>query len=63
MQLLTLRVAAGWSQEFVARQLNVSRQTVIDWERGKYIPNALKAIQIAKLFDVTVEELMEVNKE
>lgn len=61
MQLLTLRAKAGWSQEFVARQLDVSRQTVIDWERGKYIPNALKAVQIAKLFGVTVEELMEVE--
>lgn len=58
MQLLTLRTAAGWSQEFVARQLEVSRQTVIDWERGKYIPNALKAIKLAKMFGVTVEELM-----
>lgn len=58
MQLLTLRAKAGWSQEFVARQLDVSRQTVIDWERGKYIPNAIKAIQIAKLFGITVEELM-----
>lgn len=61
MQLLTLRAKAGWSQEFVARQLDVSRQTIIDWERGKYIPNALKAIQIAKLFGITVEELMEID--
>lgn len=58
MKLATLRASTGWSQEFVARQLDVSRQTVIDWERGKYIPNAIKAIQIAKLFGITVEELM-----
>lgn len=62
MQLLTLRAKAGWSQEFVARQLDVSRQTVIDWERGKYIPNAINAIRIARLFGVSVEELMEVSK-
>lgn len=58
MQLLTLRVSAGLSQEFLARQLGVSRQTIIDWERGKYVPNAIKAIQIAKFFGTTVEELM-----
>lgn len=58
MQLLTLRTAAGWSQEFVARHLGVSRQTIMDWEREKYVPSATKAIQIAKMFGTTVEELM-----
>lgn len=58
MQLLTLRTTAGWSQEFVARQLDVSRQTVMNWESGASVPNADKAIKLAKLFGTTVEELM-----
>lgn len=63
MQLLTLRAKAGWSQEFVARQMEVSRQTVMNWEDGKSIPTADKAVKLARMFGVTVEELMEVDKE
>ena len=58
MQLLTLRTKAGWSQEFVARQIEVSRQTIMNWESGENKPNVDKAIKLAKLFGVTVEELL-----
>lgn len=62
MQLLTLRAKAGWSQEFVARQMDVSRQTIINWEDGKSVPTVDKAIRLSKIFGVTVEELMEDKK-
>lgn len=62
MQLLTLRTKAGWSQEFVARQMEVSRQAVMNWENGKSVPMADKAVKLARMFGVTVEELMEVEK-
>lgn len=58
MRLLTLRTSAGWSQEFVARMMEVSRQTVVSWENGKSVPSADKAIRLARMFGVTVEELM-----
>lgn len=57
MQLEKLRSAAGWSQEFIARQLNVSRQSVKNWEDGKSIPAADKAVKLAELFGTTVENL------
>lgn len=62
MQLLTLRTKTGWSQEFVARQMEVSRQTVMNWEDGKSVPTADKAVKLARMFGVTVEELMEVSE-
>lgn len=58
MQLLTLRTKAGWSQEFVARQMEVSRATIINWERGNTEPSISEAVKLAKLFGITVEELM-----
>lgn len=58
MQLLTLRTKVGWSQEFVARQIEVSRQTIMNWESGENKPNVDKAIKLAKLFGVTVDELL-----
>lgn len=62
MQLLTLRTKAGWSQEFVARQMEVSRTIIARWEKGEVIPAADKAVKLARMFGVTVEELMEVSK-
>ena len=58
MQLLTLRTQAGWSQEFVARQMEVSRATIVNWERGNTEPSISEAVKLAKLFGITVEELM-----
>lgn len=58
MQLLKLRTESGLSQEVLARKMEVSRQTIINWEDGKSIPSADKAIRLSKIFGVTVEELM-----
>lgn len=58
MQLLTLRTKNGWSQEFVARQMEVSRATIVNWERGNTEPSISEAVKLAKLFGITVEELM-----
>ena len=58
MQLLTLRTKTGWSQEFVARQMEVSRATIVNWERGNTEPSISEAVKLAKLFGITVEELM-----
>lgn len=59
MQLLTLRTQRKWSQEYVARQIKVSRATIVNWERGNTEPNASEAIKLANLFNITVEKLME----
>lgn len=60
MKLQTLRVSAGWSRQFVADRLGVSRQAVWLWETGRQVPAADKAVALAKLFGVTAEYLMEV---
>ena len=56
MQLLTLRTKACWSQEFVARQMAVSRATIVNWERGTTEPSISDGVQLAKLFGITVAE-------
>lgn len=37
-KIIFLRKKAGWSQEELARQLNVSRQSVSKWEGAQSIP-------------------------
>ena len=58
MRLLSLRTSAGWSQEFVARQMEVSRSTIVNWERGNTEPSISEAVKLAKLFGITVEEFL-----
>lgn len=59
MKLLTFRTQRKWSQEYVARQMEVSRATIVNWESGKSVPTADKAVKLAELFNTTVEKLME----
>lgn len=56
--LQELRKKAGLSQEQLADQLNVTRQAVSKWESGQSVPDLDKASQLAKIFGVTVDELI-----
>jgi putative transcriptional regulator len=53
-----LRFEAGeMTQEQLAQKVNVTRQTIIALEAGKYLPSLYLAIKIAKVFGKTVEEV------
>ena len=49
------------TQEDLARAVNVSRQTIIAIEKGNYTPSLLLAMELAKYFKVTVEELFNIK--
>ena len=50
-----LRKNHGYSQEYVAEQLNVSRQAVSKWETDTSAPDTYNLIGLAQLFGVSVE--------
>lgn len=52
-----LRRKKGLRQEDVARKLGVTRQTIIAIENDKYNPTLELAMKLARLLDITVEEL------
>lgn len=56
-----LRQQRGWSQADLARQLQVSRQTVNALERGRYDPSLPLAFAIARLFGLAVEDVFQPN--
>ena len=62
-RLRDLRKARGWTQEDLAIELGVSRQTVNALEAGRYDPSLPLAFGIARLFDVTIEEVFEDGRE
>jgi putative transcriptional regulator len=57
------RGQAGLTQADLAAALGVSRQTVISIESGRYMPSLPLAFRIAKLFEVSLEQLFEPNEE
>jgi len=56
--LLTLRKLHNFSQEQVAEMINVSRQAVAKWESGETTPDIINCAALAKLYDVTVDDLI-----
>ena len=60
--VLAERTKHGLTQEGLAQEVGVSRQTIIAIEKGKYIPSVVLAIRIAHAFGVRVEDLFHVTK-
>lgn len=49
------------TQQELADRVEVTRQTIIALEAGRYAPSLLLALRIAKTFDVPVEEVFQLN--
>lgn len=48
-----------YKQSELAEMVNVRRETIVHLENGKYNPSLKLAMDIAKVFDVSVEDLFE----
>ncbi|WP_243527042.1 helix-turn-helix domain-containing protein [Bacillus pseudomycoides] len=48
----------GWSQEYLATKIHVSRQSVSKWETGKNYPSIGVIIDLSDLFGITIDELL-----
>lgn len=54
-----LRAEHGWSQAALAERLEVSRQTIISIETGKYDPSLPLAFRIARVFALPIEAIFD----
>lgn len=57
-KLSLLRAQKGYSQEQLAAQLNVSRQSVSKWESGVSLPETDKLIGLSRLLNVSIDFLL-----
>lgn len=57
--LFQARKKVGLSQEIVAEKLGVSRQTVSKWETDETVPDIYQTKKLAKLYNLTLDELIE----
>lgn len=56
-RLKELRADRGWSQQALAERLDISRQSVIAIETGRYDPSLPLAFRIAELFECRIEDV------
>jgi len=56
-RLKEYRLRLELNQERLADMVNVTRQTIISIERGKYVPSLELALRLAKLFRCKVGDL------
>ena len=52
-----LRTQKGWTQQDLADRVQVSRQTIISLERGRYNPSIILAFRLSRQFEVAIEDL------
>ena len=56
--IVAYRKRSGMTQAKLAEQLNYSDKAVSKWERGESMPDVLTLVQLAELFEVSVDTLL-----
>lgn len=56
------RAIKNVTQEDLAKNIGVSRQTINAMEKGKYVPSTVLALKIAKYFNKSVENIFELEE-
>ncbi len=62
-KIIRLRKKNGWSQEELADKMNISRQAVSKWERDLSFSDISSIPKLAEIFEVSVDELIQVKTE
>ena len=57
-KIIFQRKKAGWSQEELAEQLGVTRQSVSKWEGAQSVPDMDKILQMSRIFNVSTDYLL-----
>ena len=57
-KLKKARVQSGYTQEEVAEQLQVTRQTISNWENEKSYPDIISVISLSEVYQISLDELL-----
>ena len=58
-KILELRKKNGFSQEQLGEKINVTRQTISNWELGETSPNPEQLKLLSKVLNVSIDELLD----
>lgn len=57
-KLKDARMKSGFTQEAVAEKINVSRQTISNWENEKSYPDIISVIELSSLYSISLDDLL-----
>lgn len=57
-KLKDARMKSGFTQEMVAEKINVSRQTISNWENEKSYPDIISVIELSSLYSISLDDLL-----
>ena len=57
-KLKDARMRSGFNQESVVEKVNVSRQTISNWENEKSYPDIISVIELSNLYSISLDELL-----
>lgn len=57
ISLAAARVNAGMTQEDTAKEMHVSKQTVVNWEKGKVIPGIPEIEMLARIYKIPQDNI------
>jgi len=63
INIKALREMRGLSQEDLARRMNMARPAISNWENGKSEPSGSQLVQLAKIFNVSLDMLVGNSRE
>lgn len=55
--LAAARVNAGLTQSDVAKQMEISKQTIVNWENGKVIPKPAQLFMLSTIYNIPIENI------
>ena len=57
-KLKDARMKSGFTQEDIAEKINVSRQTISNWENEKSFPDIMSVIELSNLYSISLDDLL-----
>ena len=57
-KLKDARIKAKFTQEEIAEELNVSRQTISNWENEKSYPDIISVIELSDFYSISLDDLL-----
>lgn len=57
ISLAAARVNAGLTQEEVAKMMSISKQTVVNWEKGKTEPQMSQCRELSKIYNIPLDNI------
>ena len=62
-KLKDARMRAGMTQEKVAEEIQVTRQTISNWENEKFFPDIVSVIRLSSLYGISLDQLLNGDEE